>query len=226
MEMVQLKELASLITNVGLAIVCSAVLIIFCIAMFKRQQKMIDTLTQALNRKEHPSEEDTDLLGKINEKIYDEILGDLSALDADRVFVYLYHNGGVSSSGLFFQRMSCICEVVNSGVLPVSDKSQSLYKGTYATLCKSLADTGEWIVEDTEDLSSVDGFLYQRLVADHTESAYYKVLKDSQGRPVGFVGVDYCSINEQISTSMIMDVLTSSSYKIASLVDMRADAKK
>lgn len=226
MDISSVKEVADLISNYGLAVICSAVLIIFCIVMFKRQQKMLDELSQSIQKGGHPASEDIEVLETINEKIHSEVAGDLSCLKSDRAYVYLYHNGGISSSGLFFQRMSCICEVVDSGVLPVSDNSQNLHKGAYSRLCKALAREGKWVVEDTENLKTVDGFLYQRYRSEHTESAYIVSLNNSQGQSVGFIGVDYCSLNTDVNSDKIVDVLSHSAERVSALVDVKSEVSR
>ena len=226
MEISYLKQLVELISNSGIAIVCSAVLLIFTITMFKKQQKTLDEVTKSLSRGSHPSSEDTEVLETINEKIHEEVAGVLNSLSSDRAYVYLYHNGGVSSSGLFFQRMSCICEVVDSGVLPVSSSSQNLHKGAYSNLCKALATQGQFVVDDTESLKDTDGFMYQRYQSEHTESAYVKSLNDSLGRSIGFIGVDYCSLNNLVDNDMILEVLTAVSQRVSALVDVKSVVSK
>lgn len=214
-------ELVKIIADAGITIVCSAVLIIFCLKMFKTQQEQISILMKG--HKAHPDNEDSEVLDIINNKIHEELRGVLERLKADRSFVYLYHNGGVSSSGLFFQRMSCICEVVSQGILPVSQQEQNLHKGAYSSLCVSLKQHNEWMIDDLETLRHHDDFLYQKMVSRHAKSSYLLALKNAEGHSIGFIGVDYCSYNEDVDVKEIRSVLKVGSTKVSSLVDIKSE---
>lgn len=220
-------EFAKAVSDLGVTIVCSAVLLIFCIVMFKNQQKTIEDLKNFISKsstsKEHPDEEDFEMLDLVNNKIHTELSLLLQSLNCDRSYVYLYHNGGVSSSGLFFQRMSCISEVVGSGVLPVSGMSQALHRSSFSRMLGEIQENGEWCSEDVNQLKDTDGFLFQRMRSTHTESIYVSALKGCQGHVIGFVGVDYCSLNDDVETRLIKSTLKKTSSVISTLVDIRGE---
>lgn len=222
-----LTSLVDIISSVGAPIVCTAVLLILCIKMFKDQQSQLDKMLSAiLSNKSHPDSEDTEVLDMINDKIHKELTSILENLNSDRSYVYLYHNGGVSSSGLFFQRMTCTCEVVGQGILPVSTQSQNLHKSSYSLMCNSLKDTKMWFIDDIEDLKLSDSFLYEKALSRHAESLYLYSLVNSYGSPIGFIGIDYCSYAKHATQDEIKKVLSSSATKISSLVDIRSEVSK
>lgn len=225
-----ITQVAETISNLGVTIVCSAILLIFCVIMFKNQQKMIDNLQNLVIKmgstpasKEHPDVEDIEMLDIVNNKIHVELSLLLQSVGCDRAYIYLYHNGGVSSSGLFFQRMSCISEVVSPGILPVSDISQQLHRSSYSRMLNIVQDEGQWFVEDTGSLLESDGFLFQRFKSTHTESAYMSGLRSSQGHVIGFVGVDYCSLNYDQEKDFILKELKKTSSVLSTLVDIRGE---
>ena len=230
MELEKFIEFTKLVSDLGVPLICSAVLIIIGVKLFTSNQKMLSRMLDKLVEinekeavKEHPDDEDVEMLSIVNTKIHQELSAILLDLKCDRGYVYLYHNGGVSSSGLFFQRMSCISEVVASGVLPVSQISQSLHRSSYYGLCNALKDKGEWFSEDVLELREKDGFLYQRLNSIHTESSYVKSLCNRHGQVIGFVGIDYCSLRDDTGVNKIRRVLTSASSIISTLVDIRGE---
>lgn len=220
-------EFAESISDLGIMVVCSAILLIFCLVMFRNQQKTIQDLkklvAQLSRPQEHPDEEDFEMLDLINSKIYTELSLLLQSLNCDRSYIYLYHNGGVSSSGLFFQRMSCISEVVGPGVLPVSAMSQNLHRSSYSKMLNLLQENGEWGAEDVLQLRDADGYLYQRFRSTHSESVHIAALKGSQGHVIGFVGVDYCSLNYDVEVELIKSTLRKTSSVISTLVDIRGE---
>lgn len=221
-------DLAKAIGDYGITIVCSAVLLVFCIVMFKNQQKVVKNLQDAVEKvgsrsNDHPSEDDFEMLDLINNKIHNELSLLLQKLSCDRAYVYLYHNGGVSSSGLFFQRMSCISEVVSSGVLPLSGESQSLHRSSFSRMCNQIQRSGEWYSEDINNLKDVDGFLYQRFRSTHSESVFAAALKSCQGQVIGFIGVDYCSLSYETSSEFIRKEVRKTSSVVSTLVDLRGE---
>lgn len=192
--------------------------------MTKKNDRRLDDLLNTISQGSHPkNSDDINFLDIVNDKIYTELRGVLEILKSDRSYVFLYHNGGISSSGLYFQRMSCICEVVSEGVLPVSGQYQNIHKGAYSQVCKSLRDSGQYFVPDAEELTVSDSFVYQVARSRHTPSFYFQALRDSQNNVIGFVGVDYCSYNDNTGDEFIAKVLKSTSLKISSLVDVRSE---
>ena len=194
--------------------------------MFKSQQDQLNKLSEGMaDSKGHPAREDIEVLDVINNKIHKLLTSVLENTKSDRAYVYLYHNGGVSSSGLFFQRMTCISEVVSEGVLPVSDRSQNLHKSSYSNMCSSLKSTGKWFVSNTDDLRNQDNFLYEKALCKHAESIYTVSLRNNYDSPIGFIGIDYCSVNYSVDESVISKELKSSATKISSLVDIKSEVE-
>lgn len=224
----EILKFAEAVGNLGVMVICSAVLIWIMVKMFVSQKKIMETLTESLARKdrrtkEHPGEEDAEVLDLINNKIHNELSVLQQELNCDRTYSFLYHNGGISSSGLFFQRMSCISEVVAPGILPISNTSQSIHRSSYSKICSSIQDCNEWFVEDTDVLKEEDGFLYQRFLETRAESVYIRSLRSRQGNVIGFVGVDYCSLRYTEEVDLIRDRLKKSSNVLSTLVDIRGE---
>lgn len=213
------------IVDVGFTVVCSAVFITLVVRMFNKQQKWLEKfVSQSIENnktKSHPDSEDVEVLDIINRQMTEELRGLLVTLKSDRAYVFLYHNGGMSTSGLYFQKMSCVCEVVGQGVLPLSGCSQQLYRASYAYLCERLKQFSYVEVNDRETVKSTDGFMYNEFVSRHSHSSYFRAIKDADNRVIGFVGVDYCSLNTEVPTDLIRRTLKVVSHKLSPLVDIR-----
>ena len=215
-------EIVKLVAEYGILVVIGGVFVALTISMFKKQQDLIERLlNEKIKQGEHPSGEDVEVLDEINDKIYQEMRGIMNDLSADRSYVFLYHNGGSSTSGLFFQRMSCICEVVNLGILPMVDSRQGLHRASYATLCDELKNKEYVAYPDAHSLKGVDDFIYQEILSRHAYAVYFKSLVDSNNNVIGFVGVDFCSTEEMASEKEIEKLLRSVSLKISPLVDIK-----
>lgn len=139
----QIKEYTDLIHTYGASAVIIAVFLIILLVVvvyilknnqktnnhiIEQQQELVDMLlknSKEEEEKEEPKQttkKEPDLVQvflNINSSLK-EVLRDLSdTIDADRVAIYVFHNGVYSSHGLPFFKTSCICEVVkkNSGVV-------------------------------------------------------------------------------------------------------------
>lgn len=218
-------EIIKLIAEIGFPIVCSGIFLYLAVSTFRKNQEWLESYMKKGSHGDHPSSEDSVALDAINSRIYQEIRGLLNALEADRTYVFLYHNGGASTSGLYFQKMSCICEVVSQGILPVASEYQGLHRGSYSLLCDELRSKEEVLIPDTSKLNGVDDFLHHVLVSRRALASYYRVLKDVNNHPIGFVGVDYCSLTSDIPDSKISELLKTVSLKVSSLVDIRDEVK-
>ena len=221
-------EIIKLIAEVGFLIVAAGILLFFTWQMFHKNQQWMDKFLEKMvssGNSCHPGKEEIADLSAINAKIYQETRGLLNALQADRTYVVLYHNGGRSSSGLYFQKMSCICEVVSSGISPFSDSFQQIHRSSYMYMINLLESEKEIVINDTEEVKNMDNFLYTQVVSRHVKSVYMRVLEDIEGSPVGFIGVDYCALNTTIDAAAISKLMRTVGHKISALVDVRDEVK-
>lgn len=218
-------EVIKLIADVGFTVVAAGVFIFLAIRMFKKQETWLNDFIKNTHVTNHPDSKGIAAIEIVNNKIYQEMRGLLNALNADRAYVVLHHNGGVSTSGLFFQKMSCICEVVGQGILPLANDCQQLHRTSYSLLCDELNNYGEALLPDTSSLQGKDNFLYQELLRRRAKSAYYRVLKDSNSQTIGFIGIDYCTQNNSFSNQQISKLMKTVGNKVSSLVDVRDEVK-
>ncbi len=217
-------EIIKSISEVGVLVVIAA---IFLAITFRREAKFtgwFDKMFNQLSQQGHPTKEATENLEVINNKIFQEMQGLLNALDADRSYVVLYHNGGKSSSGYFFQKMSCICEVVHSGIQPMSPEFQNVHRASYNYLLNRLNNEEVAFTELYEDIKTEDAFSYAQLVNRHVKSCYMTALKDIDGTHIGFIGIDYCA-DHTATNKEICKLLKTVSHKIEPLVDLRDEVK-
>lgn len=217
-------ETIKLVAEVGVLVAIAG---IFLYLSFRRESKMQDWLDDFIKRLSsdgHPTKEATANLEKINAKIYQEMQGLLTSLDADRSYVVLYHNGGKSSSGYFFQKMSCICEIVHSGIQPMSPEFQNVHRASYNYLLNRLSNEDVAFTELYEDIKDEDPFSYSQLVDRHVKSCYMTALKDIDGTHIGFIGIDYCA-DHTTTTAEICKLLKTVGHKVEPLVDLRDEVK-
>ena len=218
------EEIIKSVGDYGVTIVCSAVLIFLFVKMFLNQDKMLKTFISDMQKSlknQHPSLQDSEVLDNINENINGLLHKSRNNLESDRAYLFLFHNGGKALSGLSFQKMSCVNEVVGLGVAPCSEQSQMIHRGNFSLLNSALKKDGLYFVPDTSIIESTDTFSYCFFKSRHVESAYIVAVKDSNGYIVGFVGVDYCMKNIKVDENTIKETLLDLSSRVSSLVDIK-----
>lgn len=219
-------EIIKLVAEIGFPIVAAGILLFFTWKMFHDNQDLLQKLVNNQITLQHPGKAEIQHLSAINAKIYSEMRSLLDTLHADRTYVVLYHNGGRSSSGLYFQKMSCICEVVSSGISPFSDSFQQIHRSSYMYMINRLESDQQVLIDDADTVKDMDNFLYTQIVARHVKSVYMQVLTDTEGDPVGFIGVDYCASNTDIPSEQIGKAIKVVGHKVSALVDVRDEVNQ
>lgn len=219
-------ELIKLISDVGFPIVTAGLFIFLAYRAFNKQQdwleKFINPTSQATA---HPSSEASTQLTVINNKIHSELQMLLHSVAADRTYIVLFHNGGRSTSGLFFQKMSCICEVVSSGIFPFSDHFQNIHCGSYTYMIERLRNEKIIHTIDIKEIQKADSFCYEQLKQRHVSGVFMRSIRDNDDNPIGFVGIDYCGAQPELDVESICTLLKTVTLKISSLVDIRDEVK-
>ena len=218
-----LTNLVKLVTDYGVSIVCAVILIYLFVKMHQKTESRLDKLLE--NQITHPNAEQIKSVDAINEKIYQESTNLLQALGADRVYIFLYHNGGVSTSGLSFQKMSCVCEVVGQGILPLINERQNLHRTSYVRVCERLAREGFVAAPNTDYLKQLDSFLYNESLERRSYSSYFDALRDVSGMVVGALCVDFCSPHPDKSEEFIKQKVIQAGLRISALVDVKDEVK-
>lgn len=219
-------EIIKAIGDYGVTIVCSAVMLFLFIKMMLNQNDIVKrTLDELMKRlgNVHPTLPESDALDSINENIHNLLQNAQGSLYSDRIYLFLFHNGGKSLSGLSFQKMSCVNEVVKNGIAPCSEQNQLLHRGNFTGLNASLKKTGKYFLQDISSIENSDTFSYYFFKDRHAESVYTYAVKDSDGYVVGFVGIDYCAKNTSVDDSKIETTLSELSIRISSLVNIRKE---
>lgn len=84
----------------------------------------------------------------------------LAKTDADRVMLYLPHNGTTFMNGLHQWKLSCKTEVVAPGIVNIKHKAQNIDIGTLINTAHLVQDKGVYVykVNDSENYPALDYF--------------------------------------------------------------------
>lgn len=133
--------------------------------------------------------EDAELLSKLG-----EILDDI---DADRISIYSFHNGGEFYSGKSMQKMSMSYEVVSSGIARQQPQRQSIPVSACISTLQPLMEKRIWHHPSIKDYPESLCKVY--LVEDGVKSTYQWAIIDLNKRAIGVLRVDYVKRTKKLS---------------------------
>lgn len=233
----EVAKYTDLINTYGASTVIIAVFLIVLVCMFmyilrtnqktnnqliKQQQELVSRLLEKEDKKDNEEDKEehskiktepdiVEMFLKINAGLKDTLKDIQDEINADKVAVYVFHNGVYSSHGLPFFKTSCVCDVVkkNCGVgksithsnlpLQMFDNNIShLYKHGYMSVCDVDNDEDD-IVKDApiligmfknNNIKSVSGVsIYDHdnnmvgiLIGEFTEVHDEEFLKDVENK--------------------------------------------
>ena len=114
-------------------------------------------------------------------------------LNADRVQIYEFHNGVHYANGRSALRTSCTYEACRFGVEGCIDRLNGIPLSVIPTFIKTLLDKGELLVKDLEDIKETMPSTYNLKKSMSVKSFYDFAIHNTNGEPVGFVAVQFCS---------------------------------
>jgi len=169
-------------------------LVKFILKRMKDQEKKIDTLLDKLISKDHEenlTEEKMDRFAVNANRVQQLIYHLLNEFDADRVSVYEYHNGGKTITGIDFKKCSNTYEVVGLGIEEKYNEHQNIPISVNFLWNKLLMDRKPIFISDICSLKQTDHTIYQMLKSQGIKSYYSRLIKDYNGKPIGFMTIKY-----------------------------------
>jgi hypothetical protein len=120
--------------------------------------------------------------------LLDKILFDLNA---DRVYIFQYHNGGSNVAGIPFARCSNTHERCEIGITPNISMYQNLPLAMYGFRHDLVARKMTLTIDDLEIIKDTDKSSYNLMRSQGIKSLYLTGMFALDGTPLGFIGVDY-----------------------------------
>lgn len=112
-------------------------------------------------------------------------------LQADRVQIYDFHNGGHYANGRSALKTSCTYEVTRAGVKGYQMYLQSLPLSAIPRFTKTLLDNCELNVNDLESLKDTMPSTYNIKKEQGVRGFYDIILENKNKEPIGFLGIQY-----------------------------------
>jgi hypothetical protein len=155
----------------------------------------------------------------INEQVMDMLRAILVEFECSRITIFSYHNGGHNITGLDFARCSCTHEAVSLGTIPIQPLYQALPVTMFGSFNKRVI-TGEGVrCVSIDCFKETDTSTYETLKLQNIKSVYCAGLYAHNGIPIGFMMLDYCSEEKELSADEWSD-LKDLAARVATLLCM------
>jgi hypothetical protein len=163
-------------------------------AKWAQQVAMIETLVKNQDNlpvKVHSKEEE-EKVGKLNGFIREQIDHLRADTGANRVGFYYFHNGGYSSNGIPFAKMSLYLESLDASSAPVMTLYQNMPQQLMPGVIHEIADDGKYYISDIDEIQDADSSTYHILAARGTRHALIQGVRDNLKQMyLGFISVEY-----------------------------------
>lgn len=141
----------------------------------------------------------------------------LNELEADRVSIFEFHNGGKTLSGIDFNKYSNTFEAINLGIESKFAEYQNIPISLDFMCSKLLAEKNIIHIPDIETLKNDDKTIYNTLKTKGILSYYSRLLEDYDFKPSGIITVEYYN-NKKSLDKDDEQLLLETSFKIAGLI--------
>ena len=184
-----MDNLTTFFTSLALLITAMAGVIVATIKAYKSTKKEVDTLPRKIKRQIPFDNVITDKLDQVKE-----------LLNADRVQVYDFHNGGHYANGRSALKTTCTFEVCRAGIRPYQAQLQGVPLSCVSKFISELLDNGELEVKDIEKIRESMPATYTLKKSSSVRAFYDIVINNPYGEAVGFLAIQYVKNPYSIKT--------------------------
>jgi len=213
----------------GVAMVLLIIMTIFAFFLVKfilkkmtnMETRMNEMVDQLINKDNHNAKEHTDNLenfAPISYKVQQLTYYLLNELEADRISIFEYHNGGKTITGVDFQKCSNTYEAVELGIEPKYKDYQNIPISTNFLWSKLLVDKKSISICDIEDLKDKDYTIFTNLKSQQIQSYYSRLILDYDNKPLGFIVITYYN-NKIVLTDEQLKIINDTTISIGGLIN-------
>lgn len=175
-----METISTFLTGIALIITAVGAVILATLKTYKATKKELDTIPHKIKK-----QTSIDIL--ITDKM--EEIKDI--LNADRVQLYDFHNGGHYANGRSALKTTCTYEVCRSGIKPAQPQLQAIPLSCIAKFINELLNNGEMEIRNLEEIKNIMPATYQLKKSMQVKSFFDIVLNNKYGEPIGFLAIQY-----------------------------------
>lgn len=184
-----MNNIIKFLNDFSLLILAISAIIVAIIKSYKNTKKELDALPRKIKKQTSIDVLITARMEEIKE-----------LLNADRVQIYDFHNGGHYANGRSALKTSCTYEVVRTGISPKQMYLQSIPLSCVSKFTRKLLDNEFLEIKNLEDIKDDMPSTYQLKKEMKINSFYDIILNNKEGEPIGFLAIQFVKNNYNISS--------------------------
>lgn len=192
-----MELLIDYLNDISLIILALGAIILAIIKVYKNTKNEVESIPKKVKKQVTVDTEITDAMEALKER-----------LNADRVQIYDFHNGGHYSNGRSALKVSCSYEVCRTGIVPKQAMLQSIPISCISKFVNKILNDEKFEVRNLEEIKEEMPATYQ-LKKDMQLNSFYDIaIKNKQGEVIGFLAVQFVKNSYNVKTQDdIMSVL-------------------
>ena len=225
----EIEKYADMIKNYGPATVIIAVFIFVFLSILlvivkntlsvnkqimKQQEELLEKMMEEKDNKDKvqiPVKEKNiiEVFVKIDDSIKNILRKISDNIDADRLSVYVFHNGVYSSHGLPFFKASCISEITKGcEIAKKVNVHNNLPLSIFDDIIKALYKDGKLSMPTMKFIKNKYPAVYNMMIEAHTKSASIVAIYDNDGNILGGIVAEFVEEKEESELESITEVLS------------------
>jgi hypothetical protein len=142
----------------------------------------------------------------------------LMRTNADRAFIFEFHNGGANLAGLPFLKMSNTYEVVSVGVTPKRYSCEQMSLSMYSNLIGQIISNRYIVIDTSTKDERLQSICYETLLAQKIRSCILVRITDIKGKVLGYCGVDFIGKDKQVDESSDIKIIEELAIEVGALL--------
>ena len=192
-----MEDMAKMITTYGLAVIISALVLYFA---FRFSNIFLKDFEQKRNLKKH---DDLAMLrNQISATINALLERTLLRTQADRVYVFEFHNGNTALGGLPFLKMTNTYEALSGTAKSEMHKRADMPFQLFQSFVDAVYSEDYLVMDVNNRTDKYSAFVYETLVEREISITIRARITDINKRVIGYFGIDYGK-NKTISEAVI-----------------------
>lgn len=208
-EVIKIENITNFIAGLALLITAIGAVTVAVIKVYKNTRKEIETIPKKIKKQALQDNLIVEKMDALKER-----------LNADRVQVYDFHNGGHYANGRSALKTSCSYEVVRASIAPKQGQLQSIPLSVLSKFITQLLNDSFIEVKDLETIKETMPSTYQLKKNQGINSFYDIVLNNKNEEPIGFLAVQFVKNKYSIDEKSKQEILRLKFFIEEQLEDM------
>ena len=208
-EVIKIENITNFIAGLALLITAIGAVTVAVIKVYKNSRKEIETIPKKIKKQALQDNLIVEKMDALKER-----------LNADRVQVYDFHNGGHYANGRSALKTSCSYEVVRTSIASKQGQLQAIPLSVLSKFITQLLNDSFIEVKNLETIKETMPSTYQLKKNQGINSFYDIVLNNKDDEPIGFLAVQFVKNKYSIDEKSKQEILRLKFFIEEQLEDM------